>query len=309
MRISLFVAVAVVAYGALASRGDAQQARAASGRAPGATFRDCDDCPEMVVVGAGHFVMGSSSEEKTWAASHGGNLASVADEAPQHDVRIKSFAIGKFPVTRGEYALFARATGHAYADGCGYDGAKWDKRPTATWESPGYAQTDRDPVVCVSWNDARAYVDWLNTKFRRESVNDGSGPYRLPTEAEWEYAARAGTTTRFWWGDAEEAANYAWYASNAGGATHAVGTRTANPFGLFDMSGNVWQWTQDCYEDSYAGAPSDGASVERPAPCLRVDRGGSWHQPAWLLRPAARERNPEDYRYAMLGFRVARSER
>jgi len=261
----------------------------------------------MVLLPAGRFVMGSPREEKAWAASHGGTMSAVEDEAPQHEVQISAFAIGKYTVTRGEYAAFARATGHAYADGCGHDGAKWEKRPGVTWESPGFRQTDRDPVVCVSWYDARAYVDWLNAKMRPESRNDGLGPYRLPSEGEWEYAARAGTATRFWWSDTAEANPRAWYSANAARTTHPVGTRMANPFGLYDMTGNVWQWTEDCYGESYAGAPANGSAVERPAPCLRVDRGGSWYYDGWLLRPAARERNPEDYRDIMMGFRVARS--
>ena len=278
-----------------------------AGRRPGAVFRDCSDCPQMVVIPTGRFTMGSSTEEKQWAASHGGALSAVADEAPQHTVQIRSFAIGKVPVTRREYAIFARATGHASADGCGRDGERWIKQATVTWESPGFAQTDDDPVVCVSWYDARAYVDWLNAKFREEDKNDGSGPYRLPTEAEWEYAARGGTTGRFWWGDSDAAVDQAWYKVNANGTTHPVGRFAANPFGLYDITGNVWQWTEDCYATTYSGAPSEGSAVERPAPCLRVDRGGSWGYGAWLLRPAARERNPEDYRDTMLGFRVARS--
>jgi formylglycine-generating enzyme required for sulfatase activity len=173
------------------------QARAAP-RAAGTVFRDCRACPEMVVLPAGSFTMGSSAEEQSWAASHGGSMKAVADEAPQHQVSLPSFALGKYDVTRGEYAAFARETGYPAGDGCGGGRAifKWEKDPKLTWDHPGHAQTDRDPVVCVSWQDARAYIAWLNRKAHRGAAASADGRYRLPSEAEWEYAARAGTTTR-----------------------------------------------------------------------------------------------------------------
>ena len=298
---------------------------------PGAAFRDCPECPEMVVLPAGSFTMGSSAEEKSWAASHGGSMYAVADEAPQHQVSLPSFAMGKYDVTRGEYAAFARETGYPAGDGCGGGRAifKWEKDPKLTWENPGYAQTDRDPVVCVSWQDARAYIAWLNRKAHRGGAASANGPYRLPSEAEWEYAARAGTTTKFYWGDDDASAPvHAWFNANSGcenvsglfcdhGQTHRVGAKPPNAFGLYDMAGNVWQWTEDCYDNSYAPAPADGRANEVPSSdpqakdgqgnCLRVDRGSSWMFPAWLLRPATRERNPADYRDAIMGFRVAKT--
>jgi formylglycine-generating enzyme required for sulfatase activity len=153
----------------------------------------------------------------------------------------------------------------------------------------------------VSWRDAQRYVAWLNHKV-------GRALYRLPSESEWEYAARAGRQMRFWWGNDPNAAfNYAWYRDNSGGHTHPVGTKPANAFGLYDIAGNVWQWTQDCYASSYAGAPTDGRANENKSNCLRVDRGGSWLYPAWLLRSATRERNPANYRDAIMGFRLART--
>jgi formylglycine-generating enzyme required for sulfatase activity len=311
------------------SRRDAQ----ASQPTPGSVFRDCPDCPEMVVLPVGSFTMGSSAEEKSWAASHGGSMNAVADEAPQHQVSLPPFALGKYDVTRGEYAAFARETGYPAGDGCGSGRAifKWEKDPKLTWENPGQAQTDRDPVVCVSWQDARAYIAWLNRKAHRGGggAAPASGPYRLPSEAEWEYAARAGTTTKFYWGDDDAAAPvHAWFNANSGcdkveglfcdhGQTHSVGTKPPNAFRLYDMAGNVWQWTEDCYDNSYAGIPADGRANEAPSSdpkakdgqgnCLRVDRGGSWMFPAWLLRPATRERNPADYRNTIMGFRVARA--
>jgi formylglycine-generating enzyme required for sulfatase activity len=296
-----------------------------SERAPGAVFRDCPACPEMVLLPAGSFTMGSSAEEKSWAASHGGSMGAVADEAPQHQVSLPSFALGKYDVTRGEYAAFARETGYPPGDGCGRGLAmsRYEKDPQSTWENPGFKQTDRDPVVCVSWHDAKAYVAWLNER------TGHAGAYRLPSESEWEYAARAGATSKFWWGDdVNPAPSHAWFRANsgvtgceglfcAGGQTHPVGAKPPNAFGLYDMAGNVWQWTEDCYDNSYTPAPADGRANEAPSSdpqakdgqgnCLRVDRGSSWMFPAWLLRPANRERNPSGYRNDIMGFRVART--
>ena len=267
--------VSLVALSCIA-RANAQQAGA---------LRDCAVCPEMVVIPPGTFTMGSSASEKRWAAGHGGNLKSVSDEAPQHRVSLPSFALGKYDVTRAEYAAFVRETGYPLGDGCGHDGAKWQKRAGVGWRNPGFRQSERDPVICVSWRDARAYMSWLNRKVHLAPSLGGEGPYRLPTESEWEYAARAGTTTRFWWGDDDDGADrHAWYKRNSADHTHPVGSKPANPFGLYDMAGNVWQWTEDCYVDSYANAPTDGGAAESGSDCLRADRGASWFYDPWLLR-------------------------
>jgi formylglycine-generating enzyme required for sulfatase activity len=258
-------------------------------------------------------------------------MGSVADEAPQHQVSLPLFALGEYDVTRAEYAAFVRETGYPAGDGCGSGRAifNWEKDPKLSWESPGHAQTDRDPAVCVSWQDAHAYIAWLNRKANRGGAASATGPYRLPSEAEWEYAARAGTTTRFFWGDEDAAAPlHAWFNTNSGchnirgllcesGQPHPVGAKPPNAFGLYDMAGNVWQWNEDCYDNSYSGIASDGRANEPASSdpkakdgqgnCLRVDRGGSWMFPAWLLRPATRERNPADYRNDIMGFRVART--
>ena len=297
----------------------------------GTAFRDCPGCPEMVALPAGNFTMGSSAEEKSWAATHGGSKEAVSDEAPQHWVSLPSFAMGKFDVTRAEYAAFTRETRHPAGDGCGHGRAifKWQKDPKVTWERPDFTQTDRDPVVCVSWHDALDYIMWLNRKAKSVGTSSASGPYRLPSEAEWEYAARAGTATKFGWGDDDvAAAEHAWFNANSGcenisglfcehGRTHPVGEKPPNAFGLYDMAGNVWQWTEDCYDNGYEGIRADGRANDVPSNdskakdregnCLRVDRGGSWMFPAWLLRPATRERNPADFRADIMGFRVART--
>jgi formylglycine-generating enzyme required for sulfatase activity len=267
-----------------------------------AAFRDCPDCPEMVKIPAGSFTMGSSGAEKAWAVAHGGTFDSVSDEVPQHAVTLHAFVIGKYDVTRAEYAAFVKDTGHPTVKGC-YQQGNPDSPfyPDATWQVLGFPQTDRDPVVCVTWHDAQAYVAWLNTKIK-------GGGYRLPTEAEWEYAARGGATSKFWSGDDEKAApEHGWFKENSGGATHPVGQKSANGFGLYDMAGDVWQWTEDCYAETYANAPVDGSAAGGDPACRRSDRGGSWFYPSWLLRAATRERNPPGYKDSVLGFRVAKT--
>ncbi len=292
---------------------------AATSRLPsGNSFRDCDECPEMRLIPAGKFIMGSSIAEKSWAATRAGGPDSVADEAPQHEVAVPSFAIGKYDVTRAEYTAFVKETDHSVTDGCGIDGFDWKKLRDRTWENPGFTQTDLDPVVCVSWEDAKAYIAWLNHKVRPHSPSSTNGPYRLPSESEWEYATRAGTSTKFWWGEDEEAAaDYAWFKSNSTNQTHPVGLKYPNAFGLYDMVGNVWQWTEDCYDNTYSPAPVDGRANETASTdvhardtqgnCLRVDRGSWFAFPTWALRSATRERNPADYRDTVMGFRVAKT--
>src|SRR5437764_6246209 len=157
VRIYLLLAVLICTVTTLGQTVVTTPAVVTSARVPATLFRDCSDCPEMVVVPAGNFTMGSSAAEKLWAASHGASLGSVADEAPQHKVSLRSFALGEYDVTRREYAVFVRETGHPSGDGCGKDSFKWDKQPDLNWQNPGFIQTDRDPVVCVSWNDARVH--------------------------------------------------------------------------------------------------------------------------------------------------------
>jgi formylglycine-generating enzyme required for sulfatase activity len=293
-------------------------APASSSRAPGDTFHDCAECPDMLVIPTGKFIMGSSAAEKAWAAVKAGSPDGVADEAPQHEVSMPPFAMSKYDVTRAEYAAFVRDTGHSAGDGCGVDGFEWKKQPDRNWRNPGYSQTDRDPVVCVSWHDAKAYIAWLNGKAPASSTTSANGPYRLPSESEWEYAARAGTSSRFSWGDDDDAASaHAWFKSNSDGHSHPVGLKLPNAFGLYDTVGNVWQWTEDCYDNTYSPAPTDGRANETPSTdvhardnlgaCLRVDRGSWFAFPEWALRPATRERNPADYRDSVMGFRVAKT--
>jgi len=247
---------------------------------PGETFRDCDACPEMVVIPAGSFRMGSPS----------GEADRQDDEGPQHNVSIRAFALASTEVTFAQW------------DACVSDGG-CRHRP----EDEGWGRGNR-PVINVSWNDAQEYVRWLSRKTGEE--------YRLPSEAEWEYSARAGTTTRFSTGNcittgqANFNGNYPANGCPKGQyrrRTVAVGSFSPNAFGLHDMHGNVWEWVQDCWNDSYRGAPSDG-SAWMSGDCGRaVLRGGSWGYNGQDLRSAFRYRGPRDLRNDFTGFRPARS--
>lgn len=256
-------------------------------------FRDCPDCPLMHVVPAGKFMMGSTDKE----------VGHQTSEEPRHEVRIRrAFAIGIYDVTRAQFAVFARETRYV-AD------------PKCDWRSPAprgqrLNQTDNDPVVCVSFSDADAYTKWLSSKTGHI--------YRLPTEAEWEYAARAGSSTARPWGsaNARDFANYGTdqcCAAFAAGHdrwlyTSPVGSLRPNAFGLYDMLGNVYQRTEDCGHADYSGAPSDGSEWLAGGDCsTRIVRGGAWLSSFDLLRSAARAADPADFRKSDIGFRVVRS--
>ncbi len=272
----------------------------------GDTFRDCEVCPEMVVLPAGKFTMGSPEEER----------GRDDDEGPQHRVTIlKPFAVGKYEVTLGQYAEFIRETKHK-AGNCDVPIGK-------SWNDPGFEQSNDHPVVCVSWDDASTYAYWLSMKTGHE--------YRLLTEAEWEYAARAGTTTAYHFGRML-LGNQANYDNNEG--TVAVGSFPANAFGLHDMHGNVWEWVEDCWHDDYTDAPTNGSAwlskcrKGNEDDCkaysensdwfrqckewfvgkeLRVLRSGSWHEESEVLRSALRDGNNAASRYNNNRFRVART--
>ncbi len=261
---------------------------------------DCDVCPEMVVLPGGTFSMGSPTTEE----------GRFAIEGPMQRVTVQPFAVAKYEVTVGEYRQFVQETGYQQESDCG------PFENNRTWEAPGFPQTAQDPVVCVSYNDARAYLDWLNNRV------DGS-PYRLPTEAEWEYAARAGKRTAYFWGDsADEGCAFAngadltakttwsgdWTPMNCEDGfvyTAPVGSFAPNPFGLHDMTGNVFEWTEDCYRDNLSSQTADPWPGE-PG-CLRVLRGGSWGVDPGNLRSADRGGDFPTLRVSGIGFRVART--
>ncbi|WJR80813.1 formylglycine-generating enzyme family protein [Bradyrhizobium sp. NP1] len=285
----------------------------------GQTFRDCSECPEMVVIPAGRFLMGSSDQDiqRDVAAAVPIGEAKYAKtvmafELPQHQVDIsKSFAVGRHLVTRGEFSAFVDETGYSADGGCAlWIDHRYLRRPEAGWRNPGFNQTDRDPVVCVSWRDAKAYIAWLNGKIRSQTAVEGNGPYRLPSEAEWEYAARAGTQTARWWGDAIGSGN-----ANCDGCdsrwdkkqTSPVGSFGINPFGLADVLGNAWEWTEDCWNETYMEAPQNGSAWTTGACDFRVMRGGSWNNRPWVLRSSERTNERADDRTNYIGFRVVRT--
>ncbi|MCY4508611.1 MAG: SUMF1/EgtB/PvdO family nonheme iron enzyme [Acidobacteria bacterium] len=268
----------------------------------GGTLRDCPACPEMVVLPSGTFRMGSTEGQ--------------ADEQPVHEVRVESFALGRYEVTRAEFATFAAATGYT-GDGCDViddDGSlDWDDR--VSWQDPRFTQESRHPVVCVGWEAAEAYARWLSAETGER--------YRLPSEAEWEYAARAGTVTRRYWDSgsqcehgngSDRALMQRWpgwplpVVNCVDGApyTSEVGSYNRNAFGLHDMLGNVWEWTADCLHGTYRGAPSDGSVWTRGGDCeRRVLRGGSWETTLAGIRAANRYSRDNRASNAS-GFRVAR---
>jgi len=234
--------------------------------------------PETVLIPVGTFQMGAPEAE----SKREGTEDWDKDASPMHEVTIaKPFWLGKYPVTRGEFAAFAADTGR-------------DGEP---WASPGFAQDDRHPVVRVSHADALAYLGWPSQKTGQT--------WRLPSEAEWEYAARAGTTTARYWGNAAgKPGEHAHFASSDG--TCPAGSFPPNRFGLHDMLGNVWEWTADAWHDNYRGAPADGSVWMAAGEADRVVRGGSWRNVARAVRAAGRNHYAPANRYGDFGFRPAR---
>ena len=270
----------------------------------GDRFRDCPECPEMVVVPAGSFLMGSPSHEQ----------GRFDNEGPVHQVTIGlPFAVGVYEVTVAEFGRFVDATGHSTGNACHvWTGSNWEMRNGFGWRNPGFGQGGSHPAVCVSWEDAQAYVAWLSRVAGER--------YRLPSESEWEYAARAGTRTARWWGEdesrqcthangADASAGLGWGVGCSDGhsRTAPVGSFRTNAWGLHDALGNVWEWTQDCWNSNYQGVPSNGRAWERGNCSNRVLRGGAWDDKPRNLRSALRVRNSTGLRFYLSGFRVART--
>ncbi len=249
---------------------------------PGQSFQECEHCPEMVVVPAGRFTMGSPDTEP----------GHQSEESPQHQVRIsKPFAAGRFSVTFAEW------------DACVADGGCGGYSP----DDQGWGRGDR-PVIYVSWDDAKAYVKWLSNKTGKE--------YRLLSEAEREYVTRAGTTTPFWWGTSisTDQANYDGTSTYGGGSkgeyrrkTLPVNSFAPNPWGLYQVHGNVWEWVEDCWHDNYIDAPSDGSAWTAENCSRRVLRGGSGGVYPQYLRAAFRYRYSPGNRVSGISFRLART--
>ncbi len=236
---------------------------------PGHVFRDCDNCPEMVVLGGGVFLMGSPATE----------VGRNRNEGPQHEVSITPFALGKYEITFAQW------------DACLADGGCNGFSP-----SDGGAGRGARPVSGVSWDDTQAYLDWLNEK-------TGGLRYRLASEAEWEYAARAGAADAYAFGPRVTATQATYRARIAS----AVGAHEANAWGLFDLHGNVGEWVEDCYASTYDAAPIDGAAHQPERCARRVYRGGAYSDQAVQLRASARQHAPSNRRVPTIGFRIART--
>ena len=271
----------------------------------GARFRDCPECPEMVVVPAGSFLMGSPDAEEG-RDEYEGPLHRVTFAAP--------FAVGVYEVTVAEFGRFVDTTGHSTGNLCyvstGHN--KGELRNGFGWRNPGFGQGGSHPAVCVSWEDAKSYVAWLS--------QIAGERYRLPSESEWEYAARAGTRTARWWGEGESGqcthangadanAGYSWVigCSDGHSRTAPVGSLRMNAWGLHDVLGNAWEWTEDCWNASYRSAPSDGSAWEHGDCNFRMFRGGSWNEVPRLLRSAFRNGSGPGLLSNDNGFRVART--
>jgi len=301
--------------GAIPGLAVALLAAAAHAQAPGGPFRDCPTCPELVVVPAGTFTMGSTPAETAAAALPD---EQAQREYPAHRVVIaRPFAIGRSELTVGEYAVFADATGRPPSAACiTWDAAmtRWGPVADATWRAPGYPQTGRHPVGCLTLDDARAYVDWLSARTGQR--------YRIPSEAEWEYVARLGqraasgnicaaanvsdlTRAEAHGGDAADATRF--FPCRDGHVYAApVGSYPADALGLYDVIGNVWEWAADCFVPDYGGAPADGSARADRGCERRVVRGGGWYSRTWFARAAGRSREAPDYRSSTLGLRVVR---
>ena len=252
------------------------------GLKPQDVFKECDACPDMVVVPAGRFTMGSPASEPE----------RTADESRQHMVTFaRQFAVGKFAVTFDEW------------DACVAGGGCAGYRP----KDEGWGR-GRRPVINVSWEDAQTYIAWLSAKTGKS--------YRLLSEAEREYVTRAGTNTPFWWGHSisTRQANYDGNYGYGGGSKEEYRKETvpvdffqANPWGLYQMHGNVWEWAADCWHYNYNDAPSDGSAWTAGECKYRVLRGGSWNLNPGFLRAASRGFDTADDRTNVIGFRLART--
>ncbi len=252
--------------------------------------RDSFPLPQMVVLPAGAFIMGSPEHEP----------GRLQVESPQHTISIAvPFAVARFAVTVEEFSTFiTRGDYRACITGQTWDGNAWSESGGSFFD-PGFAQDRGHPAVCVSWKDARAYTAWLS--------GITGEVYRLLTEAEWEYAARAATATAYWWGSSasQEHANYGRRDKDWG--TVPVASFEPNPWGLYQMQGNVWEWVEDCWADNYTAASGCGAAYESSQGReLRVLRGGGWLNGPNGIRLARRHAARPDFRRSDVGFRIAK---
>lgn len=290
-------------------------AQVAAAADPSGTFVDCLECPRMTLVPAGRYTMGALPGEED---REGLDEPFRRRSEPRREVVVPDFAIGIYEVTRAQYRRFVTATGRR-AGGCFvWADVAFVHDADRSWRSPGFEQDDDHPAVCVSWDDARAYVEWLSERAGKR--------YRLPSEAEWEYAARAGGSAIRSWGDDPSLACA--HANGADRTTRArvpgaidgtvhqcsdghpytapVGRFRPNAFGVHDVLGNAAEWTQDCWNADYANARADARANTNGDCSMRVVRGGAWDEGPAGLRVAYRVGSPTTIRVYGRGFRVAR---
>jgi formylglycine-generating enzyme len=316
---------AIVLAFALAAPGQAANGPAAKLPRPGTSFKDCANCPDMMVVPKGSFLMGASLEEEI---RQGMSPPTRGRSLPQHTVTFaKPFAIGKYPVTVAQFRDFINETHYTTDNACFVqyfnDGHFiYEKARGFSWRDPSFAQGDNHPVVCISAEDADAYAEWLSRKTGHR--------YSLPNEAQYEYALRAGTTTSFFWGNDRDAKaceysnqpdldqgkamnapmgpDYRFQCSDGYAYTSPVGIYKPNPWGLYDMQGNIWEWVADCWNNDYKGAPTDGSTWRQGDCDGRPARGGSFGNAAHSAYAGIRAPRNATYLGHSWGFRVVRSD-
>ena len=257
-----------------------------------------ENMPKMILIPAGNFIMGCRDDKESDCQD---------EEKPDHKVNIKQFYLAETEVTVGQFRAFVDATKYkttAEQEGScrSYVDGKWTSVKGNSWKKLGFDQGDNHPVACVSHNDAKAYVEWLSEITGKT--------WRLPSEAEWEYAARAGTETSYSWGKDIGSNNANCRGDLCGDKfkyTSSAASFSANEYGLFDMHGNIWEWVEDKWHSDYNGAPNDGSAWVSGNSSRRVLRGGSWSRTPQYLRSAFRSHNTPDYRGYYIGFRPAQS--
>jgi len=286
--IVLLLILSAVSSTAMASE-DVRLDVEAAGEKNARSYKDPSFGMEFVYVQGGCYQMGDTFGD------------GFRSEQPVHEVCVNDFALAKYDVTVGQFRKFTLATGYKTEaeeeGGCGvFNGSKWVWDASKNWRNPGFNQDDRQPVVCVSWNDAEAFIRWLSEVSGKH--------YRLPTEAEWEYAARSGGKKEKYAGGNDINA-VAWYHDNGGLSTHSVGTKYPNGLGLYDMSGNVLQWVQDWYDENYyRNSPCSNPQGSRSGH-ERVLRGSAWSDEPAYVRTTRRSMKPPSHRGSLLGFRLA----
>ena len=289
-------------------------------------FRDCDVCPPMVAIPAGSFTMGTRVEDEL---QQGMPKPQTGKAVPLHKVTFaRGFAIGAYPVTVAQFRSFVDATGYQTSDSCYSQHMNdghfiYESTRGYSWRSPGFPQADDHPVVCVDWDDGTAYAAWLSKKTGHR--------YSLPNEAQYEYAARAGKTTLFFWGNERDAQaceysnqpdldqaralgnvptgpQYRFQCSDGYAWTSPVGHYKPNSFGVYDMQGNIWEWTADCWNNNYTGAPTDGSTWTTGDCDGHPSRGGSYGNAAFSAYLGVRVPRDADYVGHSWGFRVVRND-